>query len=94
MTGIKGSVAGTLGLIARGKRPIGGIGGEEQAERYTFRVALFGDGSTPTLPFAFEDVLGFELRESFAFDLLLGMDVLRQCDLEIRRDHRSWLTVG
>lgn len=94
MTGVKGSVAEKLGLVGRGKRPIGGIGGEEQAERYLFRIALFGDGASPTLPFAFDDVLGFELRDSFSFDVLLGMDILRQCDFELLRSGRGTLTVG
>ena len=94
MTGVKQSVASKLGLVGRGKRPIGGIGGEEQAERYVFRIALFGDGASPTLPFAFDDVLGFELKESFTFDVLLGMDILRQCDFELRRGSCGVLTVG
>lgn len=94
MTGVKRSVAKTLDLVGRGKRPIGGIGGEEQAERYLFRIALFADGSSPTLPYAFDDVLGFELKDAFSFDVLLGMDILRHCDLELSRGGRGALTVG
>jgi hypothetical protein len=94
MTGIKRRVAESRNLVGRGKRPIGGIGGEEQAERYLFRIALFGDGAAPTHPFAFDDVLGFELKDSFGFDVLLGMDILSHCDFELWRDGRGALTVG
>lgn len=94
MTGIRQSVAKGLGLVGRGKRLIGGIGGEQQAERYVFRIALFGKGTAPTHPFAFDDVLGFELKDSFSFDVLLGMDILRQCDFELWRDGRGAITAG
>jgi len=83
-----------MGLVGRGKRPIGSAQGEGQAERYLFRVGIHGDADAPTLPFIFDDVIGFELVDSFRFDALIGMDILRQCDLEIRRDSSGVLVVG
>ena len=81
-SGIAARLARQLGLKTRGKRPMSGIGGELQIERYVFRIGLLGGG----LPYIFDDIIGFELRESFAFDALIGMGVLRQCDLTVRRD--------
>jgi len=93
-TGLTRRVAKALGLVARGKRPLGSAQGEGQAERYLFRVGLHGDAETPTLPYVFDDVIGFELVDSFRFDALIGIDILRQCDLELRRDGRGVLLVG
>ncbi|MGI8932422.1 MAG: hypothetical protein ACR2FK_08605, partial [Sphingomicrobium sp.] len=59
-----------------------------------FRVGLHGDGHTPTLPYVFDDVIGFELADSFRFDALIGMDILRQCGFEMFRDRRCLLTFG
>ena len=86
-TGIKSSVARALQLQPRGKRPMSGVGGDTQLERYIFRIGLLGGG----LPYIFDDLIGFELRESFAFDALIGMDLLRQCDLSVGRDGRVTL---
>ena len=83
-SGIRTSLARALQLQPRGKRPMSGIGGEQQIERYIFRIGLLGSG----LPYIFDDLIGFELRESFAFDALIGMDLLRQCDMTIGRDGR------
>lgn len=93
-TGLTKRVARALGLIGRGKRPIGSVQGEGQAERYLFRVGVHGHGDSPTLPYVFEDVIGFELGDSFRFDALIGMDIINQCDLEVRRDGTGVLIVA
>jgi hypothetical protein len=64
---------------------LGSAQGEGQAERYLFRVGVRPPTQSPVFPYVFEDIVGFELAESFQFDALLGMDVLRQCDLAIFR---------
>jgi len=48
----------------------------------------------PSFPFVFDDVEGFELREGFQPDALLGMDILRQCDFSISRSGKCRLTFG
>lgn len=96
-TGIVGGIARALDLARRGKKPMGGIGGEQQVERYLFRIGLDSDGDTndaPQFPFVFEDVEGFEMRNGFAFDVLLGMDILHQCDLTLDRTRTARLTFG
>ncbi|MES2002819.1 MAG: aspartyl protease family protein [Pseudomonadota bacterium] len=93
-TGITTRLAHQLGLVARGKKPIGSAQGEGQAERYLFRVGLHGEGKTPTLPYVFDDVIGFELVNSFRFEALIGMDVISQCNLEMTRNGICTLEFG
>jgi predicted aspartyl protease len=95
-SGITRNIANSLGLVGRGKRPLGSARGEVQAERYLFRIGLDGEQqeSQPTYPFIFEDVIGFELTASLYFDALIGMDILRQCDLLVKRDGTFRLSFG
>ena len=86
-SGITPQVAAFLDLSKRGKRPLGSAQGEGQAERYLFRVAIPIPGDAPAFPFVFDDVSGFELASSFSLDVLIGMDILKQCDLSINRGH-------
>ena len=86
LTGIPARVARKLGLVPRGKKPIGSITGDGQAERYYFRIALHGPPSNPTYPLVFDDRAGFELRDSFAFEALIGMDILGRCNFAIGAD--------
>ena len=96
-SGITPRVAQHLDLPARGERPLGSVRGEEQAERYLFRVGLVSarePDDPPSYPFLFEDVVGFELRHHFQFDALLGMDGLSQCDFATHRGGRCRLVAG
>jgi hypothetical protein len=61
-------------------------------ERYLFRVGLSIEGSP--VPFVFEEIIGFELKNASSFDVLLGMDVLGQCDFSMTRDGRCRLGFG
>jgi hypothetical protein len=96
-SGITKAVAAALGLVGRGKRPLGSAQGEGQAERYLFRVGLTPDRTedeVPAFPFIFEEVIGFELANSFQFEALLGMDILGRCDFAMRRDGTCSLRFG
>jgi hypothetical protein len=95
-SGITKSVASTLGLVGRGKRPLGSAQGEGQAERYLFRIGVAPDtpAGAPAFPFIFEEVIGFELSNSFQFEALIGMDILNQCDFVMERDGRCSLQFG
>ena len=95
-SGITPRVVRALDLRRRGKRPLGSAQGEGQAERYLFRVGLKPDSDemTPRFPYVFDDIVGFELVDSFQFDALLGMDILRQCDFSMDRDAMCHLTFG
>lgn len=83
-TGIRQHAARALGLKGIGKRPMSTVGGDTQIERYVFRIGLAEapkPDQPPTFPFIFEEIVGFELRDGFTFDVLLGMDILKQCSL-------------
>jgi hypothetical protein len=91
-SGVSCGIAEQLRLPHLGKRPLGSVHGEAQVERYLFRVGLEIEGSP--VPFVFEEIIGFELKNASAFDVLLGMDVLAQCDFFMIRDGRCRLGFG
>lgn len=96
-TGITALVAQKLGLRSIGKRPVSTVGGEKQIDRYIFRIGIAGRQAAddaPTFPYIFEEVVGFDLLNSFSFDVLLGMDLLRQCELLVSPGNRCRLTFG
>lgn len=87
-TSISPQAARRLGLTSIGKRDVMTANGLRRARVYDFQIALIGvdAGAAPfyVLPKA---VSGTELNpDMFAFDILLGMDVISQGDLIIRRD--------
>lgn len=93
-SGVTGRVARFLSLPKRGKRPLGSAQGEGQAERYLFRIGVRPATQSPAFPYVFEDIIGFELSDSFQFEALLGMDVLRQCDFAMSRNGHCSLRFG
>jgi len=96
ISGITRRLADQLGLVGRGKRPLSSAQGEGQSERYLFRIGLTPstEQGAPSFPYVFDEVIGFELTNAFQFDALLGMDILSQCDLDVRRDGRCRLSFG
>lgn len=95
-SGLTPRIIDQLGLESYGKRPLGSARGEEQTPRYFFRIGFqpANEGDVPQFPFIFEEVDGFELRNSFQFDALIGMDVLRHCDFIMRRNGQWSLSFG
>jgi len=66
-----------------------------QARRFLFRVGLTQPASdVATLPFIFEETMGFELIDGTNLDAVLGMDILSQCDFELGRDGTCRLSFG
>ena len=67
---------------------------------YLFRLGFdLGDqadanGPPLPLPYVFAEIDGFSWGRAADFDVILGMDILRQCDLDIRRDGRRRLAFG
>ena len=97
VSGVALRVAETLELTRLGKRPLTSAQGQGQVERYAFRVGLRPEGPdavAPAFPFVFDEVIGIELTNAFEFDALIGMDILGQCDFEMRRDLRCRLAFG
>lgn len=96
VSGIAARLARRLQLKRRGKRPVGSLRGEEQIERYLFRVA-FEVGNlegSPSFPFVFSEIEGIELVDTFSLDALIGIDILRQCNLSMKRDGSCVLAFG
>lgn len=97
VSGVALRVAETLKLARLGKRPLTSAQGQGQVERYAFRIGFradSGEKDQPAFPFVFEEVIGIELTNAFEFDALIGMDILGQCDFEMRRDRLCRLCFG
>lgn len=66
---------------------------QQQLDFYVFRLGLFTDqpSASPGVgwPHVFAETEGFQIRQSDNFDVLLGMDIIRQCDFSIARSG-SW----
>jgi hypothetical protein len=92
---ITGDVARSLDLRVIGKRPVASAHGDAQVERYLFRIGLQPRSEAGSaFPYLFEAIDGFQIRTGFAFDAILGMDILSQCDFQMRRNGDCLLTFG
>lgn len=97
VSGVALRLARELGLARLGKRPLASAQGEGHVERYALRVGLRPDAAAaavPAFPYVFQEVIGIELTNAFEFSALIGMDILSQCDFEMRRDGRCRLAFG
>lgn len=95
-SGISQEIAERLDLRGMGKRPMGSARGLDQVERYLFRIGLNPQSRdmAPVFPFIFPAALGFEIVRGSSFEALIGMDVLRHCDLILSRDGSGSLRFG
>ena len=86
------AAAQRLRLRPAGKRDIVTGNGQRRSRFYEFQVALIGEqmgagGGAPSFYVLPEMIGGNEFNaDGLAFDILLGMDVISQGDLIIRRD--------
>ena len=88
-----------LALQPFAKRPLLVATEERLVDYYLFRIGLFETQyvSQPydtTLPYVFTETEGFRLRDSQTFEVILGMDVIGQCDLTIGRNGAWALRYG
>jgi predicted aspartyl protease len=87
-TSISPAIAGKLNLRPGGRRDVMTANGLVRVKFYEFQVALIGSAQSPFYVLE-ASVRGNELNtDSFGFDILLGMDVISQGDLSVRRDGR------
>jgi Aspartyl protease len=97
VSGVSPEIAASLGLPRRGRQPAGSAHGRSEAERYEFKIGLMPDYSPPnqpSLPFVFDSVIGIALPDPFEFDVMIGMDVLGQCDFAMNRRGACRLVFG
>ena len=90
---ISHGVISQLGLRPHEKRHLRVATEDRLVEYYFFRIGLFPDlgvnnPASAALPFVFAELDGFGMRNASEFDVIIGMDVLRQCDFQFdRRGH-------
>lgn len=95
VSGIGPRVVAALGLRSYGKKPLGSATEERMMDYYLFRLGFPADPQgQPSWPFIFERVDGFSWSRDTTFDVILGMDILLQCDLRLERAGRCRLNFG
>lgn len=88
-SGIGPQIVNGLGLRSYEKRPLSVATEIRMVEYFFFRIGLFDQQSAVVslpLPYIFPELDGFGWMEPRKFDVILGMDVLSQCDLRIKRN--------
>lgn len=84
-----------FGLVSVGKKPVVVATEIRQRAAFVFRLGLIGDDQPSTaLPIVFAETVGFMIDQANGFDVLLGMDVLRETDFTMRRDGTWTLRFG
>ncbi len=100
-TGLRSDIAEKLQVLGRGRRRVLTANGDMLVPEYRIRLGFYpGEfaAEPEAAPTAMPHVLEFgllvhALRAMFTYPLLIGMDVLSQCDLEIRRDRSAKLSI-
>lgn len=59
---------------------------------YLFRIGFINNDDP--MPYIFEDIDGFSWLEQKNFDVILGMDIISQCDLHVMRNGCWKLSFG
>lgn len=99
-TGIRPDVTARLGVAGRGRRLVATANGDLLVPEYRVRVGFYpgrfdGPAEAGGMPTVLEFGLqAHALRDNFTYPMLIGMDILSQCDLTMRRDATCTLTFG
>jgi hypothetical protein len=83
-----------LQLALVGKRPIMVATEQRLLDFFMFRLGLFPTDQPANIPFIFAETEGFQISQTHDFEVLLGMDVLSQCDFSMARSGNWNLTFG
>lgn len=98
VSGVGPRVIAGLGLKSYGKNRLKSATDELFVAYYLFRLGLYGEDGAPAdvprLPYVFDDLDGFSWSRQADFDVILGMDILRQCDLSMDRSGHCSLRFG
>ncbi|MES2754850.1 MAG: hypothetical protein V4659_09315 [Pseudomonadota bacterium] len=88
VSGIGPRVVEALGLVSHGKNRLGSATEERLVDYYLFRLGLTTSVTdAPQWPFVFDRIDGFSWTRDTEFDVIMGMDVLTQCELRLVRDN-------
>ncbi len=91
VTAICRNLAQKLGLEPEGKRVITNTHGQQQVTQYRFlagflvRLPASGASGGAAAPHMLPEVYGIDFTATASFDLLVGMDIIRQGNLLVRR---------
>lgn len=100
-SGIGPSVVRALQLKSHMKKRLLSATEEVFADYFVFRIGFhttdqlsrIGDNLTEW-PYVFQEVEGFSWRRASDFDVIIGMDILSQCDLAFDRNGTCRLQFG
>lgn len=100
-TGLRPDVANRLGILGRGRRRVLTANGDILVPEYRIRLGFYpgsyeAEALAPPglLPYILDlGLLAHALHEHFPYAMLIGMDVLRHCDLSIRKDRSARLVL-
>jgi len=87
-TAISHRLVRTLGLRPMGRKSVVSAAGTNMHNLHTFRLGfiLNGNGDSPSFPYFLDETIeGMSWTDHPIFDVLIGMDVIGLCDLEVRR---------
>lgn len=89
------NVVDDLALVNTGKAPVVVATESRQVSTFVFRLGMISEPANPTaLPYVFAEIRGYLMAQRSHFDVLLGMDVLRETDFRMARDGSWNLTFG
>lgn len=94
VSGIGPRIIDALGLKSHGKKRLKSATEERFVDYFFFRLGLNATEKQTTLPYVFDELEGFSWNRDGDFEIIVGMDVLGRCDLELRRNGRGWLHYG
>lgn len=101
VSGLGPHVVKELGLRSHMKKRLLSATEEVFADYYLFRIGLYttaqmGDiaEALATWPFLFDEVEGFSWCRDADFDVILGMDILAQCDVVLGRHGTCQIRFG
>lgn len=92
---ISRTVVDRFGFRAIGKKPVVVATEVRLRDSYAFRLGLHdSDAESVELPIVFAETIGFMIDQASGFDVLLGMDILSECDFSMERNGRWKLDFG
>lgn len=84
---ISRTVVDRFGFRAIGKKPVVVATEVRLRDSYAFRLGLHdSDAESVELPIVFAETIGFMIDQASGFDVLLGMDILSECDFSMERN--------